>query len=102
MSLDKLAADVADLDPRLRLVRDLPDCLLCGHKIVRMNFISIETGATTPLHAHSECAEGHIGKDGKPDEWLFERLWQAITAAVTGRPEAPNPGPILNFRGEHL
>lgn len=83
-----------DLDPRLRLVNDLPDCFVCGHRITRANFISVETGASIPVHAHSECCEGHMS-EGRIDKWLFEKMWQAVRAAILGQGETPNPAPAV-------
>jgi hypothetical protein len=84
---DKLAADVAPLDPRLRVVADSPDCFLCGRKVRREVALTVETAASIGLHCHAECCHGMQAWE------LTARYWQALRAAIQGGPETPNPGP---------
>jgi hypothetical protein len=95
---DKLAEDARGLDPRFKVAFDLPDCFVCGKQITRTNFISVVTQATVPLHAHSECCDGHFDESGSPDGWLFRKLLQAVGAAIEGRSEM-TPGPVTIHGG---
>jgi len=74
------------LDERLSIER--PVCFLCGHRLMRKNFVTIDSTAFTPLHAHQECVDAL----GGPREFAA-RAWKAIRAAILGQPETPNPAP---------
>lgn len=95
-ALDKLAADAESLDERLSISR--PVCCACGKKLVSARFLTIETGATTPMHVCTDCADSHT-EDGRPDLWLFGKVWQAVRAAIQGKAETPNPcAPVVRGR----
>lgn len=77
---DKVVADLAPLDERLSLAA--PVCFICGKAITRLNFVSVDSPAFTPVHAHQECANAV----GGPAE-LAERARRAIEAAHSGQAE---------------
>jgi hypothetical protein len=84
-ALDKLAVDADAIDDRLSITR--PTCFLCGKRITRLNFVTVQSAATTPYHAHAECAHAVGGPQA-----FAQRVWSAVIAAMTGKPEAPAPG----------
>ena len=91
---DKVIADLDTLDERLSLTR--PVCCLCGHRIWRLNFVTVESPAFTPRHAHQECADS-VGGVGA----LATRVWRSIVASATGESETPAPAPA-RIRGAFL
>ena len=96
MSLDRLAADVAPLDPRLRVAADEPDCFLCGKKVRRVVAVTVDTGNSIGLHAHAECVGNRTAFE------VMTLYWQALRAAIMGQRETPNPGPVRNLSGGFL
>ena len=93
--LDKLAADVAALDPRLRVARDNPDCFLCGKVCGPRAVVYVESGASPQLAAHSRCVNNMQAVE------LMARYWQAVRAAIQGEGETPNPcAPVVHGRFE--
>ncbi len=94
-ALDRLAADVASLDPRLRVAGDEPECFMCGKRCRAGTFIGIETDASARMHAHTECAGNADPVD------LAARYWMAVRAAFPGVAESPNPA-AARVRGGFL
>lgn len=88
-ALDRLVADTAALDPRLRAGTDAPECFMCGKRCRPGTFVGIESDASARMHVHSECAG-----NAEPVE-LAARYWKAVRAAVPGMLETPNPGPAF-------
>jgi hypothetical protein len=84
-ALDRLAADTAALDPRLRTAADDPECFMCGKRVRRAVAMTVETGSSIGLHAHAACLDNRSSFD------VMCRYWKALRAAISGERETPNP-----------